>query len=565
MQSKNRFLIFSLAGFLTLLLLSRAIKPVSGSGLTELNSYAPLSNYLLSDSDQTGACMAMLAEAAQQAGLDGETETYNFDGGCHFGVDLKREGGLPSAYLNIYPVDMSASECSEPWEIKGHTSFHGYPAFVEQISTSNNQKNFAWKMYKGGTCYMLNVMTFIYDIERYGSAPDPLPIADAMWSIAENRLPLTEGSFDGAEEPFLPVDPVEVIPDYSEVPTDPTIPTDPADTDGLFDIPWPIVLGSFSIPVIGAIAGTVFSTILSGFSSAATSSAPVSNAVASAPPVTTAKPQTGSANPDGLYWSERPWDEAGPGFVPKEEYERTKGFLEKGYKWDHGNWRAPKEIRQNDQLAQNNRDAVAKEDAAQRAKMESERQALEQNKAELKKKADDLQAAEDKLNMLEMEDDLDLINEELKKDKVYVLNPYQGDPTVLFHKLNTVKNMVWDNTAAHLTGSQGLTCEGYVRKTHKKVIEAVSKRFPGAKVEQYVIEEKSSDNPKGVLDWFDSLIPDNHILTKVTLPDGSEWAVDFHQKNAGNSPLMRPWSETRKAWKDYMGDEYMEGPNVLKY
>ncbi len=96
--------------------------------------------------------------------------------------------------------------------------------------------------------------------------------------------------------------------------------------------------------------------------------------------------------------------------------------------------------------------------------------------------------------------------------------------------INTSKNIIWDNTAGHITGDQGLTCEGYVKKTYKKVAKAVSKRFPGAKIEKYVIEEKSSVHPKGVLDWFDSLASDNHNLIKVTLPDGSEWAVDFHQK-----------------------------------
>jgi hypothetical protein len=45
----------------------------------------------------------------------------------------------------------------------------------------------------------------------------------------------------------------------------------------------------------------------------------------------------------------------------------------------------------------------------------------------------------------------------------------------------------------------------------------------------------------------------------VTLKDGSEWALDFHQFNAGNSDLLQPWPKTTQTWNgDYMGDEFSE-------
>jgi len=347
---------------------------------------------------------------------------------------------------------------------------------------------------------------------------------------ALHQAAIKNGLYEPIPEEIMPIDPGEAVPDYSESPIDPTHPTE---TDGPFDIPLAIILGSLGIPVLGALVGSVLSTVLSGLSSAGSASTPASNAVASAPPATTVKPKIGDENHQGEYWSERPWDEAGPELVSEEEHEP---------------------LLTND--IQDEIDLV--ED------IEEDWQTSEQNEVELQKpkKADHQPIPK---HLADLNADFKAIAQELKKEKVYVLNPYQGDPTVLFHKLNTVKNMLWDKTGAHLTGSQGLTCEGYVRKTHKKVAKAVSKRFPGAKTEQYVIEEKSSVKPQGVLDWFDSLVVDNHILTKVTLPDGSEWAVDFHQHAAGNSPIMRPWSETRKAWKDnYMGDEYMEGLNELK-
>jgi hypothetical protein len=47
-----------------------------------------------------------------------------------------------------------------------------------------------------------------------------------------------------------------------------------------------------------------------------------------------------------------------------------------------------------------------------------------------------------------------------------------------------------------------------------------------------------------VLDWFDKLNDDNHNLIKVTLFDGSEWAVDFlptqqRQTSSHSAPLER--------------------------
>jgi len=82
-------------------------------------------------------------------------------------------------------------------------------------------------------------------------------------------------------------------------------------------------------------------------------------------------------------------------------------------------------------------------------------------------------------------------------------------------------------------------------------------------VEQAVFLEKSTFKPEGILDNLDALNNDNHTFAKVTLPDGSEWAVDFHGHNASNfspknPPIMRPYDEVRQEWKKYMGNEFME-------
>ena len=182
---------------------------------------------------------------------------------------------------------------------------------------------------------------------------------------------------------------------------------------------------------------------------------------------------------------------------------------------------------------------------------------LEQKKSELEKNKQELDFAG---NLQNLQGDLESINEGLKQSNIYVANPYQGDPTMVVYGLNTLKNVIWDKTAGILTGDRGLTCEGFVKHTKETVIEAVGKRFPGSTVQNMIFEEKSTVKPnKSVVDWLDSVVDDNHNLVKIILPDGSEWAVDFHQYNAGNSPLMRPWSEAQADWgENYMGNEFKE-------
>ncbi|MBN2147566.1 MAG: hypothetical protein JW726_09260 [Anaerolineales bacterium] len=159
---------------------------------------------------------------------------------------------------------------------------------------------------------------------------------------------------------------------------------------------------------------------------------------------------------------------------------------------------------------------------------------------------------------------LDLINDQLGKDGYYVRNFFQGDPTLIVQGLDGLGGIIWDETAGRWTGSKGITCEGYVDVTFDKVKDAVSQQFPGAKVQSILFEEKSSADPKSWGDSIDALNSENHNLIKVTLPDGSEWAVDFHQHNShiidSRAPsILRPWKDAKQEWVDYLGkNEFTE-------
>ena len=158
---------------------------------------------------------------------------------------------------------------------------------------------------------------------------------------------------------------------------------------------------------------------------------------------------------------------------------------------------------------------------------------------------------------------LEGVDKKLRAEGAYVRNFLQGDPVLIFQGLYNLGGIIWDETAGRWTGAQGITCGDYVDKTFGPVKTLVEQSFPGAKVQSIVFEEKSS-NTSGFWNGVDAINTENHNLIKVTLPDGSEWAVDFHQHNStvrsGSAPpIMRPWKESQQIWKDYLGkNEFSE-------
>jgi hypothetical protein len=149
------------------------------------------------------------------------------------------------------------------------------------------------------------------------------------------------------------------------------------------------------------------------------------------------------------------------------------------------------------------------------------------------------------------------IDQDLKAQNIYVANKFHRDPTLVAHGLEVAFNGVWDSTVGQITGSKGLTCGGYYDKTIAHTRDAILKQFPNAKVEEGLFMEQSSYEQKGVVDQIDNIVKDNHRFIKVTLPDKSVWAIDFHGANANmiskNPPIMRPYADLKKEWKENIG------------
>jgi hypothetical protein len=171
--------------------------------------------------------------------------------------------------------------------------------------------------------------------------------------------------------------------------------------------------------------------------------------------------------------------------------------------------------------------------------------------------------------LINLNNNLNNIDKKMKDENVYVANKAQGVPvveTVVYYG-----NKAWDNTIGQFTGSQGVTCQDYVAKTDAAVREAVEKEFPGAKVDRIDFDEQSTLRTEAGQgswgDWLDAKNKQNHTYHRITLPDNSQWSVDFHGGNSSvtgdNPPILRPNSETKQIWTDRLGaDEIFETANV---
>jgi Skp family chaperone for outer membrane proteins len=317
--------------------------------------------------------------------------------------------------------------------------------------------------------------------------------------------------------------------------------------------------GNMVMPISGAFLGALAAFALSNASTLGSMFAGAG----------TSTPQTMvTEQGEELYWSERPWDEAGPGYVTKAEYEQTQQMMAQGYQWTKDGWQLSEQMEESARFAEKNLEAVNQEEAQWQAARERELKELHENAEALKKRREELDAVDEKL--LDFKIKMMELNDKLRAERYYGQNPYQEDPTMIVYGLNTTKNIIWDNTVGRYTGDKGLRCENYVDKTLPDIKKAVQEIYgPEAEVVPYKFDEKSSINPRSlsqsvlgsIKDWCDSWVTDNHILVEVKLPDKTELSVDFHQRNLHKRVgIVQPMSKDRELWKGIIGkDEFYEG------
>ena len=180
-----------------------------------------------------------------------------------------------------------------------------------------------------------------------------------------------------------------------------------------------------------------------------------------------------------------------------------------------------------------------------------------------------------RLDLDQLKMDMAAIANDLKQQGCFVVNPLlDKDPVIFVHGAQIALNLTWDAMygalrrqapAGMLPPLQGITCGEYVGKAEKPVAEALRKHFgndPRVQLEVVSFEEKSQAaqdkdfaehltlGKEGALDdWVDSLNQVNHQLLRVTLPDGTQHAVDFWDHARGDGPIVRPWNESVTKWR----------------
>jgi len=84
--------------------------------------------------------------------------------------------------------------------------------------------------------------------------------------------------------------------------------------------------------------------------------------------------------------------------------------------------------------------------------------------------------------------------------------------------------------ANKLQGYTGGQCQQFAEWGNKLVTPAVKRIFgPDAIVDNIVVREQSSLNPQGLSGQLDALVEANHIATRVILPTGERYVLDFWQ------------------------------------
>lgn len=320
------------------------------------------------------ACGQALVNAASIAGVEGEVVDFKDElnyFSCHLDYyqDVDGETNIRENFA-IHEIDPGLVErettgCSSSGTCE-FTSFHGYPAKKYYGTTLIG---FSWVAQRDGRYYGLyvnysKVAYYMDEVEWAAAEVRIMELAEALWQASESILPGAEDAIvtqvPQNNSPAYPTGvPQEEIPDEilpTAAPIMPPLELDKKTLGPLATSPWIPLAGG----LVGAAAGWLLAVLI--------------GSRGAAPPV----PNTLTTD---LVWSERPWDEAGPGYVTRAEHERTQAMLSQGYRWTKDGWQLPAESQQSADWQRKNQEALQQEDAAFKAELERKQKELEKQQA----------------------------------------------------------------------------------------------------------------------------------------------------------------------------------------
>ncbi|MBA4383656.1 MAG: hypothetical protein C0410_02880 [Anaerolinea sp.] len=300
MQNSKLHVLLTFVGILSLVMISSASVPKRERTLPLQEKVSSKSIAKSIINQETSPCLALLFEAAQKGGVPGTlvaTNDYGL-GGCNINYDLIDENYVFLERTELF-LSNSGDFDDEPCGVSiqdgscKQTTFHGYPAAYFTYTGVDIGYTLAWNMPTRNDHYRLGVYVGF-------SGKTPEQYAEALWSVAEDRLPLTEGDFIQTESPTENNPEIVVVPNGDTAPTDnsPEIVVVPYGSDseettvatGSFDETWASpqakAVRSPLIPITGGLIGAGLAWLLAqGASQAANTAVPMA-ATVYAPPQT---------------------------------------------------------------------------------------------------------------------------------------------------------------------------------------------------------------------------------------------------------------------------------------
>ena len=104
-----------------------------------------------------------------------------------------------------------------------------------------------------------------------------------------------------------------------------------------------------------------------------------------------------------------------------------------------------------------------------------------------------------------------------------------------------------------LDKSRGGRCGEYGEWGRNWIKPCVDQYFPGAFVDDVFVEEKSSAHKKHVKDYLDSIYEANHRATRVVLPDGRRFVVDYWDGIGSGQPQLQAQTAWVSKWRERIG------------
>ncbi|EKD89186.1 MAG: hypothetical protein ACD_34C00161G0001, partial [uncultured bacterium] len=161
---------------------------------------------------ETSPCLALLFEAAQKGGVPGNLVAANDYGlgGCNINYDLMDDNNGFLERTELF-LSNSGDFDDEPCGVSiqdgscKQTTFYGYPAAFFTYTGVDIGYTLAWNMPTRNDHYRLGVYVGF-------SGKTPEQYAEALLSVAEDRLPLTEGDFIQTELPLENQPEIVIVP-----------------------------------------------------------------------------------------------------------------------------------------------------------------------------------------------------------------------------------------------------------------------------------------------------------------------------------------------------------------